>query len=482
MLNRRFALRMLLGVGLLAQGAQAPAETLAALPPPVAHAARALGVPESSISVWVQAVDEFEPRLAFNVHVPRNPASAMKLLTTFAALQQLGPAYRWRTEVYLQGPVERGRSRGDLWIRGHGDPFLVSEEVWRLARDLRTRGLERINGELVFDNSYFDLPAEDPGAFDGRPDRVYNLVPHPLLMNFNAVRFRVEPGRDDGTVRVHAEPPLPSLEVDNRLRLGNGPCTGFQRGVALTVRGAAAQRDRVTLEGQFPNGCREFEITRTVLHPDSYAYDLFGLYWSQLGGTRKGGWREGRVPETSTVPFHVHESRPLGDLLRPINKYSNNVMTRHLELTLGAERFGAPATPEKGERAILEILGEQGVDVRGLVIANSAGLSRHSRVSAHQVGEVLRAGWRSAYMPEYVSSLSVSGLDGTVRRRFNGGGAAGRMHLKTGTLDDVSSIAGYVNTYSGKRLMVVILINNPDAHRGPGEELQNLLLLWTLQQ
>jgi D-alanyl-D-alanine carboxypeptidase/D-alanyl-D-alanine-endopeptidase (penicillin-binding protein 4) len=157
-------------------------------------------------------------------------------------------------------------------------------------------------------------------------------------------------------------------------------------------------------------------------------------------------------------------------------------MTRHLELTLGSERYGSPATPAKGQRAILDVLRERGIDTRGLVITNSAGLSREGRITARQLSAILGAAWRSPYMPEYASSLALAGLDGTMRNRFRKSPATGRMHLKTGRLDDVSAVAGYVTAASGQRLIVVALVNSPEAHRGPGEELQDALLEWVYQE
>ena len=341
---------------------------------------------------------------------------------------------------------------------------------------LRERGLTRIDRGLVFDVSAFDLPPEDPGAFDGQPDRVYNLPPHPLLINFNAVRFRIE-AREAGGVEVAAVPALPNLRIDNRLQRGAGACGGFQNGVVFALRDGA-RRDNAVLEGRFPAACREYELSRTALRPESYAWGLFDLQWAQQGGTLEGGWRHGVLPADIGAPFHVHRSRPLGEIIRSVNKSSNNVMTRHLELALGSERYGSPATPAKGQRAILDVLRERGIDTRGLVIANSAGLSREGRITARQLGAILGAAWHSPHMPEYASSLAIAGLDGTMRNRFRRSPATGRMHLKTGRLDDVSAVAGYVTAASGQRLIVVVLVNSPEAHRGSGEELQDALLQW----
>ncbi|MCC5860860.1 MAG: D-alanyl-D-alanine carboxypeptidase/D-alanyl-D-alanine-endopeptidase [Gammaproteobacteria bacterium] len=498
----------LIGSLLLGALCLAPTGVLAetGLPEPVARVAAALGVPAGDISLWVQELGAPEPLAMHLPEVSRNPASVMKLVTSFAALQGLNPAYRWHTEVHLLGALEDGVLDGDLLIRGGGDPFLVAEEYWKLVNGLRGRGLQRITGDLVFDVSYFDLPPEDPGSFDGRPDRIYNLVPHPLLVNFNAVRFEFQPGGDGRSVKVRTDPQLDTLQVRNRLRLGEGRCAGYQRGVSLTV--LADPRDQVLLEGRFPSACNVYGLTRSVLLPESYAWELFKVYWRQLGGELEGGWRWGEVserpalaaPEASLArthggngspanglgdsrdAFHVHRSRPLGELVRLVNKYSNNVMTRHLELTLGAERFGAPATPEKGRTAILELLAIHGIGTEGMVLDNAAGLSRNVRLTARQVTELLQVAWEAPYMPEFVSSLALSGLDGTLRRRLDDAPSRGRMHLKTGTLNDVSAVAGYVQVPDGRRLSVVLLVNSPDAHRGPGEELQDALLNWVYSQ
>lgn len=447
------------------------------LPAPVALAAKSLNLPESGISLWIQAVDAPQPEVAFNGDVPRNPASTLKLVTTFAALEAMGPAYRWNTEVYLDKPPRDGRVAGDVWLRGYGDPYLVAEEYWKLANGLRKRGIRRIDGDLVFDTSHFQLEPEDTGAFDNQPNRVYNLAPHPLLVNFNAVRFVVRPGTDDGSVSVAPDPPLPNLSLENRLQLYQAPCGGYQRGVALAVA-EPEERDQVLLEGRFPAGCSEYALTRTVLRPESYAFGLFDLYWHQLGGEIGGGFRLGAVPESLEEPFHIHRSRSLGDVIRLVNKHSNNVMTRHLELTLGAETYGPPATEKKGRDALFAVLEEHGVETDGLLISNSAGLSRDSRISARQLAAVLQAAWNGPFMAEYVSSLSIAGLDGTMRRRLTGTDLRGRMHLKTGTLDHVSAVAGYVLSRTGRRFMVVVLVNAPEAHRGLGEDLQDAVLRW----
>jgi len=453
------------------------------LPGPVARVVDGLGVDRNHVSVWVQRLGDSEPLLAHQPDTPRNPASVLKLATSLAALEGLGPDYRWRTELHALGPVRDGVLEGDLLIRGGGDPFLVTEEFWKLTGALRRKGVSQITGDLVLDTRYFDLPAEDPGAFDGRPRRAYNQPPHPLLVNFNAVSFEIQP-TGEGSPRVAADPPLPGLALSNRLALQPGACGGFQRGVAFHVlENPGGSLPGVLLEGRYPSGCDDWRLVRTVLPVEDYVHQLFGLLWSQWGGDFDGGWRLGQQPEDDAAPLVVHESPPLGQILRLVNKYSNNVMTRHLKLTLGAERFDAPATSEKGRVAVLEVLQELGMDTDGVVMDNGAGLSRNTRITTRQVAQLLALAWEHPWMPEFVSSLAIAGLDGTLQRRFDEGPERGRMHLKTGRLNDVAAVAGYLRPdEGGEPLLAVVLVNHPGAHQGPGQEIQEAVLRWAFRQ
>ncbi|SFM57754.1 D-alanyl-D-alanine carboxypeptidase / D-alanyl-D-alanine-endopeptidase (penicillin-binding protein 4) [Ectothiorhodospira mobilis] len=447
----------------------------AALPDPLARALERHGVPQAAVSLWVQAPGAARPVIAHRPDVPRNPASTLKLVTTLAALEVLGPAYRWETAVYAPDPVEDGVLQGDLYLRGGGDPFLVSEEVWKLAGALYRSGVRRIRGDLVLDLSRFRLPPEDPGAFDGQPFRAYNQPPHPLLMNFNAVRFELHPQPQAGIVRVAVDPPLAHLQVENRLHLDDhGSCTGPARQVRYHV----PEPSRVRLEGGVPTHCGPSTLLRTASGPERYAHDLFRTLWAQWGGVLDGGWRLGRVPDPEAEPLLVHHSPPLGELVRLINKYSNNVMTRQLNLTLGLEVHGSPATPEKGHRVLQDFLRGRGIGLGGFVLDNAAGLSRENRLTARQLAGVLQAGWESPYRPEYIASLALAGMDGTLRRRFQDTPLAGRMHLKTGSLRGVSAVAGYVRTAGGGDRLVVLLIRHPGLTHGQGVSIQDAFLTW----
>lgn len=447
------------------------------LPEDLQKAIRAESLPPDAVGIWVKRVGDPAPLVQLNARQPFNPASTIKLATTLAALAELGPNHVWTTEIHATGPVRDGVLRGDLVLRGSGDPSMVSEEHWRMLGALRRTGLRRIEGNVYLDTSHFHLPLEDPGAFDGQPLRAYNQPPHALIVNANALRFHVMPEPDGRGIRVVADPPLPGLAIVNNLRAVNGDCGGWQRGIRYEVENGVLE-PQVIFSGEYPVNCGDYELLRTAISPETYNREVFRLHWSQWGGELQGDVRYGVLPLENGPPLLVHESRPLGDIIRVANKWSSNVVTRHLALTLGAARFGPPATIEKSRQALYEVLAGLGVEVGGMIIDNGSGLSRHTRITPEQLGQVLQAGWDSPWRPEFVSSLAIAGLDGTLRRRFGDSPEAGRMHLKTGHLNQVSTVAGYVRNRSNEDVMVVLLVNHPTAHQGAGSRLQESVLRW----
>jgi D-alanyl-D-alanine carboxypeptidase/D-alanyl-D-alanine-endopeptidase (penicillin-binding protein 4) len=429
----------------------------------------------------VQAVDASEPILSHLPDVARSPASVMKIVTTWSALEILGPAYTWPTEVYFRGDFDGRKLDGSLALKGYGDPYLVVEEVWKLLRSLRRLGLEDVTGNLALDDSYFDVSDEpEPGAFDGQPYRTYNVAPSALLMNFKAVNFQFLADPAHARVSVTTEPVLENLEIRNNLELVDGACGGFQAGIAFNHADPATLA-QVVLDGKFSRRCNGYSLSRTALQHDTYAFGLFEALWKEVGGQFKGELSKVVVPEGET-PALVWRSRPLGEIVRSINKNSNNVMTRQLVYTLGAEVGGAPGTRVKGIEAIRAFLASRDLDVSSLVLQNGAGLSRDERASVALLASVLRAAYRSAYAPEFIASLSLGGLDGTTRGRFDEHSGESLMHVKTGRLDRVSALAGYVHAPSGKTYVIAVVMNSDVAHRGPGQELEEAVVRWVQSQ
>lgn len=437
------------------------------------------GLPASSYGFHVQEIAAPEPTLSINSEALLNPASTIKTVTTLAALSMLGPAYTWQTELYALGPVVDGTLQGDLLMRGTGDPFLVEEQLRGMLKVLRRSGVQRISGNLVLDGSHFDASVVEPDNIDKQAGRAYNTEPHAVITNFQTVTFFFYPHGNGRDVLILSDPLLPNLRIDNRLRQKEMACSGYQRGISFGTNPADA--GEVVFSGDFPSRCRVFQMTREVLDAPAYTFGLFQTLWQELGGELDGTLVTGTVPD-EVEALVVWTSPPLSDVITSINKYSNNLMTRHLLLTIGAEQSGPPATVEKGVAAVNSWLLAQGIDASRMHMVNGSGLSRETRVTPAFMTEVLQAGYQSVWMPEFVSSLPLNGFDGTMRARLRGEAQRGRMHIKTGSLEGVSGVAGYVHARSGKVYAVAGILNHELADRGPGVELMDALLAWVLQR
>jgi D-alanyl-D-alanine carboxypeptidase/D-alanyl-D-alanine-endopeptidase (penicillin-binding protein 4) len=446
-----------------------------ALPEAFSAALREAGIPPGRVAVVIQPVDAPAPLLAHNAEHALNPASVMKLVTSFAALEQLGPAYTWTTELWANGPISNGRLEGNLVIKGKGDPSLTLERLWLMQRELRSRGIRDISGDLVLDTSHFNLPQHDPAAFDNEPLALYNAAPGALVANFNATTLRLVP--DDSQVAVAGESALPGVALISQLELAEGECNNWRGG--LKPRIASSEPYTLIFEGRYPQSCGGKTLALNIFDAAASFDHTFRALWAESGGNLGGSTVFDPAP-TDTLPLISFSSVPLADALRSLNKHSNNLMTRNLYLTLGAEAYGAPATPEKGDHAIRAVLARHAIPTQKLVLENGSGLSRIERISADALNQLLLAAYRSPYFSEFESALPIVALDGTLKRRFRDSPLSGRAHLKTGTLRDVNALAGYLVDVHGRRVSFVMLINHPNAARA--EAAQRALLEWAQTQ
>lgn len=449
------------------------------LPAPVLHALKAAGIPPAATAVWVREVDAVTPRLALNARAAMNPASTMKLVTTFAALDLLGPAYVWKTEAFATGPSSEGVLAGDLYLRGSGDPKLTYDQFERLLRQVRARGIRDIRGDLVLDRGAFESSAADPGRFDAQPMRPYNVAPDALLLNFKAVTLQLIPDPAQKALIVAMEPAPANLDLVNKIALGNGNgCGDWKERLRADVFGHG-QTTRLVLTGVYPPSCGEQRWNIAVQEHPQFVLGVFLQLWAELGGSLSGGVREGAVPADARA-VGVLPSPTLGEVVRDINKYSNNVMARQLFLTLGMEAGSRPAGPGDADAAIRSWLEARGLGIPELVLENGSGLSRRERISAEGLGRLLQAAWKSAVMPELMASLPVTATDGTMKKRLRQNGIAGQAHVKTGSLEGVRSIAGYVLDKGGRRWIVVFFVNHANA--GGAQAAQDALLQWVYER
>jgi serine-type D-Ala-D-Ala carboxypeptidase/endopeptidase (penicillin-binding protein 4) len=453
------------------------------------------GVPLSAISVMVQALPaangssngaanstsqsaSVEPILKHRAEVSVNPASVMKLITTYAALDQLGADFTWKNRIYVDGTLESGVLQGNLILRGSGDPKLVLERIEELLKAVQAKGVRDIRGDILLDRRVFDVPDKNPADFDNDPLRPYNVSPDGLLINFKALIFNFTPDIANKRVLVRTDPPISGISLPQEVAPSYAACSDGWRG---GLRADFSSPDRVTFAGTYPLACGDRVWPVAFVAPRQYAARVIDAMWRKSGGLLSGQVRDDALPRTARL-LHTGEALPLSDIIADVNKFSNNVMAQQVFLTLsnqlpnalGAQgaAFGAAGRQERvgsfaaSQRNVAAWWKARLPDIAPPVIENGSGLSRKERSSAAAINALLQLAAASPNAQVFANSMGTAGVDGTVARMKdrNGNSAAiGQAQLKTGTLRDVTAIAGYANAANGQRYSLAAIINHPNA-------------------
>ncbi|CDG80703.1 D-alanyl-D-alanine carboxypeptidase/D-alanyl-D-alanine endopeptidase [Janthinobacterium agaricidamnosum] len=467
----------------------------AQLPEPVSRLLRAAAIPEQAISVVVLRGDT--TLLSHGAQQSMQPASTMKMVTTAVGLEQLGPIFRGRTEFRTSADVIDGVLKGDLILHGGADADFNDDALNHMLQNLRKQGIRKIQGDLVLDRQLFQPARPDLGVppFDETPEWRYNVIPDALLLNTNMLT--IDLNSTDGKLTLAMMPELDNVSVTSDMKLINASCATWEDGwrTPETVRGANGKL-QVILHGTFPRNCiRSTSIN--ALDRQDYADRLFRSNWKRLGGSFSGIVREapptGQPPVATPVGSRLladHVARALPEVLRDINKNSDNTLARTLFLSLGSlesdgwlgSRPVALAAPEdtvsRARQVVHDWFQRHHIDDQGLIIENGSGLSRTERISAGQMAALMQAASIGPWAPEFLSSLPIVALDGTMRRRLIGTPAAARARIKTGTLKNVSAIAGYVPDANNQQCVVVAIINHDLVGNGNGRAVLDALIEW----
>jgi D-alanyl-D-alanine carboxypeptidase/D-alanyl-D-alanine-endopeptidase (penicillin-binding protein 4) len=384
-----------------------------------------------------------------------NPASNVKLFTTAAALALLGPEYRWKTVVYSDVPVTGGELKGDLYLKGFGDPTLVVEDLWRVGTELWSGGLRKVSGNLVVDDSFFDEVRLGPGFDQKQEDLPFRAPNGALSLNYNAVGVHVLPGPSDGApARVVIDPQTPYFAVTNEARTVAGSRTN------LTVESKdGAEKTDILVKGRIRVGEEPQVQLRRVGHPDLYTAHAFRELLAKRGIKIAGAITRGTVPATAKA-LTAHYSQPLGVAVRDVNKRSNNFMAEQILKTLGAETGGRPGTWPKGLDAVAAFLERLGIARGDYKMTNGSGLYDTNRFTPSQLVALLRTAYKDfRFAADFIGSLGLAGADGTVGHRMEGGLAERMVRAKTGSLAGVSCLAGYAGAPGHAPLAFAIFMN-----------------------
>ena len=478
---------LLAGIGLSNAQAQ--------LPESVSLLLRSANIPEDAMGAIVLRGNTTV--LSHGAERSMQPASTMKLVTTAVGLEQLGPIFRGRTELRTSADVINGVLKGDLILRGGADTDFNADVLAHMLQTLRNQGIVKIKGDLILDRQLFQPARPDLGAppFDESAEFRYNVIPDALLLNTNLLDINMN--STDRQLSILMQPPLENVSITSDMKLVKGNCARWEDGWRPPeYRRDAGGKLQVILHGTFPQNCSK-ATSINVLDRNDYADRLFRATWKRLGGTITGTVREapltGLPPTAEPVGTRLladHVARALPEVLRDINKTSDNTLARTLFLSLGSlqsdgwlgSRPVAMATPEdtatRARLVIQEWFQRHHIDTQGMLVDNGSGLSRTGRIAPAQMAGVLQAMQQSPWAPEFQSSLPIVALDGTMRKRLLNSPAAARARIKTGTLKNVVAIAGYVPDANNQQCVVVAMINSDLVGNGNGRAAVDALIEW----
>ncbi|MDQ3273110.1 MAG: D-alanyl-D-alanine carboxypeptidase/D-alanyl-D-alanine-endopeptidase, partial [Pseudomonadota bacterium] len=438
----------------------------------------------------VDATGNQPPRLAHRTTEAMNPASVMKLVTTYAALDLLGPDFTWKTRVLMDGSIADGVLTGNLIVRGGGDPKMVVERLQALLAQIQYSGVKVVRGDIVLDRSAFQPSAQDAAEFDGEPLRPYNASPDALLINFKSMVMRFTPDPQNNRALVAVEPPLAGIMIDDSVSLARAARCGDWRS---ELRASVDNPNRLQFTGSYSAACGERVWPSAYPDPQSFAARAIEGSWRAMGGLLTGTVRDATAPELALLrargtlsgekpPLRLDApSLPLREIVRDVNKYSNNVMARHLFLTLSQRSPGGQldqASPETGRAALIAWWRKSLPQQPAPVMDNGSGLSRIERVTAASLAAMLQHALQSRVAQDLLDSLPVAGMDATMRERAKT--VAGQAFIKTGTLRDVTAVAGYANGVGGARYVVVGIVNHPNAVAA--RPALDALIQWAVQE
>jgi len=427
-------------------------------PPLNAALARILSrtVPEGcAVSIQVMDLETGRVLMEKEPNLPLAPASTMKVVTSAAALDTLKPDFTFITEVAVNGL--RDGSVGTIYLRGRGDPYLVTEELFALTREVRDRGVREVRGDIVVDDSFF-VPSKPLDENEKLGVRSYHAPYSALSLNFNSLKILVHPGARPGLPASVTADPISEyavIKADVKTVKGNKPAE-------LEIAKGTSEGDREEIQVKGVIGVHAPFKARyvNVTSPSVYVGSVFKEFLLREGIRVNGSVKRGTIPDTAE-PLVEFASRPLGLIVYGLNKFSNNFMAEQICMAMGAAAQGAPGTRDKGLAVIRKFLSDCGVEDGTFALSEASGLSRNNKVPASALVRVLRrAALDFTYGPEYLASFGIAGTDGTLKEKFTDAGIKRRIRAKTGTLRGVNALAGYGISPDGRTLVFAVIVNS----------------------
>ena len=429
---------------------------------------------KNNYSIHIQSVNSNTPIASWRTHVKRSPASVIKLFTTYSSLLKLGFDYRWETKFLHTGTLRNGTLNGDLYVKASGDPTLETEDVYDIASQIRGAGISRIKGNIIIDRTLFKVSNKNNSGFDKNVYSPYNAMPDAIMFNKRKSTICITPRSKKA--KISKDVPDQSYSVVNKLKMVNGSCRGSRAWPKVSIKTNNSGRSTVFLTGKLAKRCGNRKVCKVISMPHRAFYYALKNILKNEGVNVSGTLKLKKVPAHAQHLFS-HYSDTLESVISTIAKKSDNLMARQLMFTMGAVSFDGQSTLHKSRKAIENTLNKYFILEQGTTyIANGSGLSRSAKLTAKSLANLLDHGYKN-YGQRWMDTLSVAGIDGTIRRRFRNSTVYGRAWMKTGTIKRVKNIAGYVQGSSGETYVVVVLVNDSYS-RKYGAKLANQVIEW----
>jgi len=444
------------------------------IPPELEMEISDIPINPANYSIHIQSVNSPTPLVSWRTHVKRSPASVMKLLTTYSSLLKLGFDYRWETKFFHTGSIKRGVLYGDLYVKASGDPTLATNDVYDIVAQVKRAGIRKIKGNIVIDRTLFRVSNKNNSGFDENLYSPYNAMPDAIMFNKRKSTICITPRTR--RAKIKKDVPDESYKVVNKLRMVNGSCRGSRAWPHVKVKTNTSGRSTLFLTGKLSKRCGNRKICKVISMPHRAFYYALKSILKNEGVSFSGTLKLSKVPRKAKYLFS-HYSEPLESVISTTAKKSDNLMARQLMYTMGAVCFKGQSTLYKSRKAIENTLNKHYILEKGTTyIANGSGLSRSSKLTAKSLANLLDHGYKN-YGQRWMNTLSIAGIDGTIKRRFRNSIVAGRAWMKTGTIKGVKNIAGYVQGASGEMYVVVVLVNDRYS-RKYGAKFGNRVIEW----
>lgn len=426
------------------------------------------------IGLKIYSLERKTTLLAKNSDQLFTPASNLKMITSVMALKRAGPDYRFYTRLYTDGYIEGATLKGNLYIKGFGDPWLVTEQMWLLVNALRNLPVARVEGRIIADNHFFEDQQRVATWANYNGSEAYLAPMGALSFNFNTITVYVEPAGEAGQPPVVVVDPMTDyIQIRNTARTVNG-LADHER--LIVNRLPRQDRDEIIVTGTLPRTMARKKYYLNVTDPQWYTVNVFRKNLEQAGVEVTGGVERGRVPDDARLLIE-HESPPLADILRGLNKFSNNFIAEQILRTLAADVYGPPGTTENGVKLLQAYMESLGYANGQFNMVDGSGLSRQNKVSPDQIVAVLEDAYNDlSIFPEFIAALGVMGIDGSVEDRMTGNRHAQKIRAKTGTLNHVSALSGYLQSLDGERFAFSILLNDMKCSNGKAMKLEDDIL------